>query len=97
MKKTKNSFAEELVSKGQTPKVGETYQTMFGEGKVVNDFLPSPEDLVLKKSDKVKVTLTLDKQSVDFFKKEAKKHNSPYQRMIRNLISEYTAKHSNLK
>lgn len=40
---------------------------------VVNDFLPPPEQLVLKE-DNVKVTIALKKASVEFFKKEAKKH-----------------------
>jgi hypothetical protein len=44
--------------------------------KVIKDFLPRPEDLVLKE-DNVKVTLTLSKKSVDFFKHEAKKLDTP--------------------
>ncbi|VTR70060.1 Helix-turn-helix protein, CopG (fragment) [Desulfosarcina cetonica] len=39
----------------------------------------------------MKVTLSLSKTSVDFFKKEAKKYNTQYQRMIRRLLDEYTA------
>jgi predicted DNA binding CopG/RHH family protein len=77
-------------------KINKAIKGTFGEMREVKDFLPSPEELVLKKSEKVKVTLTLDKKSLDFFKKEAKKHNSPYQRMIRNLINEYAAKHNTL-
>ena len=38
--------------------------------KVIKNFLPKPEDLVFKE-DKVKVTLSLSKKSVDFFKKSA--------------------------
>lgn len=74
-----------------------TIRGTFGDMKEVKDFLPSPEELVLKSSEKVKVTLTLDKKSLDFFKKEAKKHNSPYQRMIRNLLTEYASKHTTLQ
>ena len=47
----------------------------IGKVKVVSDFLPSPEELVLK-DETVKVTIALSKASVDFFKNEARKHNT---------------------
>jgi len=56
--------------------------------RVITDFLPSPEELVLKDKT-VKVTLSLSQLSVDFFKNEAKKHNTQYQKMIRRLLDEY--------
>ena len=62
----------------------------IGEVKVVDDFLPSPSELALKE-ETVKVTISLSKKSIDFFKKEAKKHNTPYQKMIRRLLDEYAA------
>lgn len=62
----------------------------IGKVRVITDFLPSPEQLALK-DETVKVTLSLSKTSVDFFKKEAKKHNTQYQKMIRRLLDEYTA------
>jgi len=37
----------------------------------------------------VKVTLVLSKKSVDFFKAEASKHHTQYQRMIRRLLDSY--------
>lgn len=61
-----------------------------GKVKVIPDFLPSPEELALKEKT-VKVTIALSKTSVDFFKNEAKKHNTQYQKMIRRLLDEYTA------
>jgi predicted DNA binding CopG/RHH family protein len=64
----------------------------MGKLKVVNDFLPPPEQLVLKE-DNVKVTIALKKSSVDFFKKEAKKHRTSYQKMIRQLVDWYTSHH----
>lgn len=58
------------------------------EAKVINDFLPSPEELSL--SDKnTKVTLTLTQKSLDFFKNAAKKHGASYQAMIRRLLDYY--------
>ena len=64
----------------------------LGELRVVDDFLPSPEELAFKE-DNVKVTIGLSKRSVDFFKKQARKHGRPYQRMIRRLLDAYAAHH----
>ncbi len=63
----------------------------MGKVRVVSDFLPSPEELALK-DETVKVTIALSKTSVDFFKKEAKKYNTQYQKMIRKLLDEYAAR-----
>jgi len=41
------------------------------------------------REDNVKVTLSLSKRSLDFFKREAKKRRVPYQRMIRSLVDLY--------
>jgi len=60
----------------------------MGKVKVISDFLPSPEELALK-DETVKVTIALSKTSVDFFKNEAKKYNTQYQKMIRRLLDEY--------
>jgi uncharacterized DUF497 family protein/predicted DNA binding CopG/RHH family protein len=62
----------------------------IGKVKVISNFLPSPEELALK-DETVKVTIALSKTSVDFFKNEAKKYNTQYQKMIRRLLDEYTA------
>ncbi len=60
----------------------------MGDIKVVADFLPSPAELAFKE-DGVKVTLALSKSSVEFFKSEASKHQTQYQRMIRRLLDSY--------
>lgn len=57
-------------------------------GKRVEDFLPPPEELVFRPKG-VKVTLTLSEESVAYFKEQAERLHTPYQRMIRNLIDEY--------
>jgi predicted DNA binding CopG/RHH family protein len=62
----------------------------LGEIKIVKDFLPPPEKLVLK-NETVKITLSLTKSSVDFFKQQAKRHHTQYQKMIRMLLDGYTA------
>jgi len=62
----------------------------MGDVRVVKDFLPTPEELALK-DETVKITISLTRRSVDFFKKEAELHNTQYQRMIRTLLDEYVA------
>ena len=54
----------------------------IGRVRLVEDFLPAPADLV-PREENVKVTLSLSRRSLDFFKREAKKRRVPYQRMIR--------------
>ena len=65
----------------------------LGKINVVRDFLPPPEELAFKQEN-VKVTMTLSKSSVEFFKKVAHKYHSPYQKMIRSLIDAYAARHA---
>lgn len=60
----------------------------LGDIKVIADFLPSPAELAFREEG-VKVTLALSKSSVDFFKAEASKHQTQYQRMIRRLLDSY--------
>ena len=67
----------------------------IGKVKIVKDFLPKPKDLALK-NEVTKITLLLNKSSVDFFKREAKKSHAKYQQMIRSLLEQYVnyyAKH----
>jgi predicted DNA binding CopG/RHH family protein len=60
---------------------------------VISDFLPPPEALAFREEG-VKVTIALSKYSVDFFKREAQKHGTQYQRMIRRLLDSYARAHS---
>lgn len=60
----------------------------IGKIRLVKDFLPPPDKLVLRETN-VKVTLSLSRKSVDFFKREAKRQRVPYQRMIRALVDAY--------
>jgi hypothetical protein len=65
----------------------------LGRLKIVPDFLPRPEDLVFR-DEGVKVTIALSKRSVEFFKNEARRHNTQYQRMIRRLLDAYAELHT---
>ncbi len=59
--------------------------------KIIKDFLPSPEELIFKDKT-VKVTISLSKSSVDYFKQVARSYNTQYQMMIRRLLDEYVSK-----
>lgn len=65
----------------------------MGKVRVIPDFLPSPEQLAFKE-EKVKVTISLSKASLDFFKEQADLHNTAYQKMIRNLLDTYAIQHT---
>jgi predicted DNA binding CopG/RHH family protein len=60
--------------------------------EVVEDFLPPPEKLVLKE-DTVKVTISLSRPSVEFFKKKARAQRTPYQKMIRRVLDLYAERY----
>jgi len=67
----------------------------MGTLKIVKDFLPPPDMLILK-DEKVKVTLSLSRSSIEFFKKEAEKYHTSYQNMIRQLIDAYTSEYQKI-
>jgi len=64
----------------------------LGDLRVIEDFLPPPGQLAYKK-ESVKVTIGLSRSSVDFFKQEARKHQTHYQTMIRRLLDLYVSRH----
>ncbi|MDR1358236.1 MAG: BrnA antitoxin family protein [Coriobacteriales bacterium] len=62
-------------------------------GKVrVLDFLPPPEQLV-ERVEKEKITILLNKHSVDFFRTAAEKEGVKYQTMINNLLDTYVRRY----
>ncbi len=65
----------------------------LGKVKVIADFLPSPAELAFNEEG-IKVTLALSKKSIEFFKTEAAKNNTQYQRMIRRLLDAYVEAHN---
>ena len=80
-KKTIYSIAPKNVSKAIT------------DGERIVDFLPPPEQLV-RKEPKVKITITLNSGSIDFFKKHAKKNNVKYQTMINEVLDVYVQRYT---
>ena len=67
------------------------YEEFAPEGELiqVTDFLPPPEELVFPKDTTIKVTLELTLNSINFFKRQAKKNHTKYQRMIREVVDRY--------
>lgn len=68
----------------------------IGEIRIIEDFLPPPSELVLRE-ETVKITLSLTKETLKFFKQVAKANKTPYQKMIRNLLDQYAQKHGSKK
>ena len=62
------------------------------EGEIISDFLPPPEKLI-RKEPKVKITITLNSGSIDFFKKHARRNNVKYQTMINEVLDKYVQKY----
>ena len=59
----------------------------------VKDFLPPPSQLVAQEDTK-KVTIALKRSSIEFFKREAKRHRTKYQKMIRELLDRYASQYN---
>lgn len=59
----------------------------------VKDFLPSPAELAIRQKT-TKITISLNKSSVQFFKHEAERHHTKYQRMIRELLDRYAMQYA---
>ena len=80
--KKKNGYSDAPTDVGEAIK----------DAKVIDDFLPPPDELILR-DDTVKVTISLTKKSVDFFKKSAIKQGVPYQTMIRKVLDLYSQRY----
>jgi len=61
----------------------------IGKLRPIEDVLPPPEQLQMP-APTVKVTIALSQSSVNFFKREARKHHTQYQKMIRQVLDKYT-------
>ena len=64
----------------------------IGKLTPIKNFLPPPSELVFP-GDTVKVTILLNRASVDFFKRQAKKHRLKYQKMIREVLDRYVTQY----
>lgn len=59
----------------------------------IRDFLPPPSKLAVSE-ETTKVTLSLGKSSVVFFKRQARHYHTKYQRMIRELLDRYATEYA---
>ena len=57
-------------------------------GKTIPDFLPPPE-LLVRRGEKIRITISLNKRVVDFFKHQATRQKVKYQTMINNVLDIY--------
>ena len=57
--------------------------------KEIDDFLP-PQELLIAKGETKKITISLSKKSIDFFKSVSEENHVPYQQMIRKVLDNYT-------
>lgn len=65
----------------------------IGKLTKIKDFLPPPAELAIPEETE-KITISLNKSSIEFFKRQAQQHNTKYQRMIRELIDKYATQYS---
>ena len=65
----------------------------FGKLTRVKDFLPPPGELAMP-DETVKVTIALKKSSITFFKHQAERHHTKYQKMIRELLDRYATQYA---
>ncbi|MBX3012611.1 MAG: BrnT family toxin [Caldilineaceae bacterium] len=84
------NFMNTRINK-KTLKIGAVVKGAHGDMKLIEDFLPSPADLVFKESrPKVKITLEVDSDVIAFFKEEAEKQGGRrYQPMVREVLKWY--------
>lgn len=75
--------------KRRTTKYSEDKGEIIGELRPITDELPSLDELAGKSGTQTKVTLALDDDALAFFKREASRRKTSYQRMIRNLVRSY--------
>ena len=63
-----------------------------GDNLRVVDFLPDPSEIAFEEKRR-KVTISLTESSIAFFKEQARKNGTKYQRMIRILLDNYANQH----
>jgi len=59
----------------------------------IHDFIPSPDKLIMPE-ETIKITISLKKSSVDFFKRKAGQYHTKYQKMLRELIDRYATQYA---
>ena len=60
--------------------------------ETINDFLPAPDKLIFKEIND-KITLSLTRSSIKFFKEKSAELGIPYQSMIKRVVDIYARKY----
>lgn len=63
----------------------------LASGVRVDDFLPAPKELVYR-TEKERITIAIDKHSLQLFKQYAKEHDAKYQSLINAVLGSYADK-----
>jgi predicted DNA binding CopG/RHH family protein len=97
-------LAQDIGGKGEKFMSKRAVKYTDDKGEITGDLrplkkgeLPSLDQLVGKLHRQTKVTLALDDEAIAFFKREASKRKTSYQRMIRNLVRSYVHTHPGVK
>ncbi len=69
------------------------WEMPVGKLNRVRDFLPPPSQLMVGE-ETAKITIALKKSSVSFFKRQAEKNHTKYQKMIREVLDQYVLHYS---
>jgi len=88
--KTKTIYSYDTFYTDAPPEV----EKEFARAKIIDDFLPSPNELVFKKNDEV--TVSIDSNSLAFFRRYAQKKNTSYQNLISNVLQKYALQHAKM-
>ncbi len=84
----------------------EKFDQLFDEGKDITPYLdmssirkpglemPTPGQIAMEENS-VKITLSISELSRDFFKNQAEKTHTSYQKLIRRVLDAYAKKNSN--
>lgn len=69
------------------------FEAPIGKITRVDDFLPPPE-VLFAEDDRVKITIEIEGSTLDFFKDQAERTGSKYQRLMRQVLKQYAKKYS---
>jgi predicted DNA binding CopG/RHH family protein len=69
--------------------IGDVVEGTHGKMRLIADFLPSPAAFAYTEPETEKITIVLDKGTVEFFREQAANFSVSYQRMIRELLKGY--------
>ena len=80
-----------MTSKVKYTDAPDDIQRALDNVTLIADFLPSPSELI-RRAEKERITIAIDRHSLDLFKKYAKKHDAKYQTMINDVVGAYADK-----